>query len=190
MNIKGKFVTLRMPEPSDMKMMCDMLNDPEMEKKVVGWSFPISLEQQKRWYEKTIDDKSTFRFVVETPQDGAVGIATLSNIDWKNRRATHGIKLTGNVGGKGIGTDAVMAVMRYAFEELNLNRLDGSWYEDNLASQNLYKKCGWKEEGCRRNYIFKNGQYKNLIITGILAEEYFHLIQENHYWHTEGEGNA
>ena len=93
MNIKGKFVTLRAMSYEDLPMICDMFNDPELENFVVGWSFPLSLEQQKQWFEKNMGDQKNFRFVIETPDDGAVGIATLTNIDWKNRTATHGIKL-------------------------------------------------------------------------------------------------
>lgn len=42
--------------------------------------------------------------------------------------------------------------------------------------------CGWKEEGIRRNYIYKGGRYKNVVETGILATEYYELVKNNHYW--------
>jgi RimJ/RimL family protein N-acetyltransferase len=65
--------------------------------------------------------------------DGAVGTATLTEIDSKRSRATHGIKLANKERrAKGIGTDAVMVIMLYALDELQLNRLDGSWFSDNL----------------------------------------------------------
>lgn len=183
MNIKGKKVILRAMEKSDCEMVREMFNDPEIENLVVGWAFPVSSYAQEKWFEAHYNDNTNFRFVIETKEEGAVGIATLTGIDWKNRRATHGIKLANKERrAKGIGTDAVMAIMRYAFDELQLNRLDGSWFPENAASQGLYKKCGWKEEGIRRNYIFKNGQYRDLVVVGILAEEYHLLIEENHYW--------
>ena len=72
--------------------------------------------------------------------------------------------------------------MRYAFDELQLNRLDGRWFSDNVPSKNMYMKCGWKEEGIRRNYIFKHGEFRNLVETGILASEYYDLIKESDYW--------
>jgi RimJ/RimL family protein N-acetyltransferase len=183
MNIKGKKVTLRAMEKSDCEMVREMFNDPEIENLVVGWAFPVSNYAQEKWLENHYSDNLNFRFIIETPDDGAVGIATLTGIDWKNRRATHGIKLINmERRSKGIGTDTVMAIMRYAFDELQLNRLDGSWFQDNMASIGLYKKCGWVEEGIRRNYVFKNGGYRNLVVVGILAEEYHKLIEENHYW--------
>ncbi len=183
MNIKGKFVTLRQMSRGDMQMICDMFNDPELEDLVVGWAFPLSIEQQQQWFEKNLNDNRNFRFVIETPEDGAVGIATLIDIDWKNRRATHGIKLA-NVERrtKGIGTDAVMAIMRYAFDELGLHRLDGSWFDFNEASKRLYTKCGWKAEGVKREYVYKRGAWRDLTVVGILERDYRVLLEKNHYW--------
>lgn len=183
MNIKGKKVTLRAMEKQDCEMVREMFNDPEIENLVVGWAFPVSSYAQEKWFETHYTDNTNFRFVIETEEDGPVGIATLTGIDWKNRRATHGIKLANKERrAKGIGTDTVMAIMRYAFDELQLNRLDGSWFPDNAPSKGMYTKCGWVEEGVRRNYIFKNGKYRDLVVVGILADEYHALIEKNHYW--------
>ena len=183
MNIKGKCVTLRAIEKQDLELMREMLNDPEIENLVIGWAFPVSKYQQEQWYEKNINDRNNLRFIIETAADGAVGIATLNNIDWKNRRATHGVKLAKRDNRtKGIGTDAVMAVMKYAFDELQLNRLDGSWFDENTASKSLYQKCGWVVEGRIRSCIYKNGKYRDLDIVGILREDYYSLIKKNNYW--------
>lgn len=183
MNIYGKHVVLRAMEPEDCEMVRGMFNDPELENLVVGWAFPVSRYAQSQWLANHYNDQKNFRFVIETEQDGAVGIATLTDIDWKNRRATHGIKLANKERRtKGIGTDAVMAIMRYAFDELQLNRLDGSWFDENAASKGMYMKCGWVEEGVKRQYIFKRGAYRDLTVVGILASEYRALIEKNHYW--------
>lgn len=183
MNIHGKKVVLRAIEKSDCEMVRAMFNDAEMEDHVVGWAFPVSQYAQEKWLENHYADQNNFRFIIETEEDGAVGVATLTDIDWKNRRATHGIKLSARENrSKGIGTDAVMAIMRYAFDELGLHRLDGSWFDTNITSKGLYKKCGWVEEGVKREYVFKKGAFRNLTIVGILASEYYSLIEKNHYW--------
>lgn len=182
MNIYGKKVILRAMEKEDCEFVRDMFNDPEIEDLVVGWAFPLSKYAQEKWYENHYSD-TNFRFIIETEELGAVGIATLLDIDWKNRMAQHGIKLAKKeIRHKGIGTDTVMAIMRYAFDELQLNRLNGSWFQDNTASKHLYMKCGWKEEGIRRKYIYKGGRYRDLIETGVLAEDYYRLIKETRYW--------
>lgn len=182
MNIYGKKVVLRAMEKEDCEFVRSMFNDPEMEDLVVGWAFPLSKYAQEKWYENHYADKD-FRFIIETEELGVVGVATLLDIDWKNRMAQHGIKLVNKeIRHTGIGTDTVMAIMRYAFDELQLNRLNGSWFPENVASKKMYMKCGWKEEGIRRKYIYKGGRYRDLVETGILAEEYYRLVEEKHYW--------
>lgn len=183
MNIYGKKVVLRAMEKTDGEMIREMFNDPEMENLVVGWAFPVSQYAQEKWLDSNYNDNRNFRFVIETKEDGPVGIATLTDLDWKNRRATHGIKLSSKERRtKGIGTDTVMAIMKYAFDELGLHRLDGAWFDNNEASKRLYKKCGWVEEGIRREYIYKNGAFRDLTVVGILASDYYMLINANHYW--------
>ena len=184
MNIKGRVVTLRAIEEKDMDLLKDMLNDGEIEKLVGGWAFPISSYQQRKWYEGSINNDKNVRLIIETEEDGAIGLATIVNIDWKNRVAFHGIKLANKkYRARGIGTDSVMAIMRYAFEELQLNRLDGAIIEYNEGSKKLYcEKCGWKVEGIQRKKIFKSGQYYDRIMVGVLKEDYKELINNNNYW--------
>lgn len=173
MNIHGKKVVLRALELEDMPYLREMINDPEMERMVIGWSFPISEKQQIEWYNKIITDNRNFRFAI-IYEGKFVGVSTLTQIDWKNRSADHGIKLTNNTPkGVGIGTDAVFATMKYAFEELQLNRLYGSILDYNVASQKLYKKCGWVIEGNYRQSVFKNNAYHDEIPVAILRDEYF-----------------
>jgi RimJ/RimL family protein N-acetyltransferase len=184
MNIEGKIIYLRAIEAEDLELMRTMLNDPEMEKMVVGWAFPVSRQQQQQWYAANLDNSASLRFMIEQKTGKTVGMITLTNIDWKNRKASHGIKLAHQEDrSRGIGTDAVMALMRYAFDELQLNRLESTILETNSQSRHLYcDKCGWKEEGRQRQAVFKNGQYQDLLVVGILADDYRRLVSENNYW--------
>lgn len=88
-----------------------------------------------------------------------------------------------DIRGKGYGFDAVMAIMKYAFEEIHLERLDGSIIEYNSVSYSFYcNKLGWKEEGRRRNWYFRKGRYWDQIIVGITKQDYEQLIEKTRYW--------
>ena len=172
MNLKGNKVLLRAVEQEDMDFLRNMINDENMEHNVIGWSFPISKYEQEKWFESQIQNKNNVRFIIEA-EGQAIGLATLTNIDWKNRKACHGIKLfSDDIKGKGYGTDTVITIMKYAFEELQLNKIYSTILEENEISRKLYRKCGWTEEGCLRKSIFKNNKYNNEIFVGILREEY------------------
>jgi RimJ/RimL family protein N-acetyltransferase len=76
-----------------------------------------------------------------------------------------------------------MTVMRYCFEELNLNRLDGSIIEYNVPSQKLYiNKCGWRIEGKKRQSVFKGNMFHDELFVAILKEEYEQLVKDSKYW--------
>lgn len=183
MNIEGKYVLLRALETEDLEVVRESVNDPEVEGLVVGWSFPLSREDQLGWYQSTSHSEKTRRFAIETRDDGLVGLSVLSDIDWKNRSASHGIKLFGRQRrSRGIGTDALMAVMRYAFDELQMHRLDACWFSDNAASRSLHLKCGWTEEGTRRSCVYKGGSYRDITTAGILVEEYRLFVERTGYW--------
>ncbi|EJT6568307.1 hypothetical protein N2W51_003251, partial [Clostridium perfringens] len=64
MNLYGNKIKLRALEPEDMEFLRETVNDPEIEKLVGGWSFPISKKQQMDWYEKIINDKTSLRFAI------------------------------------------------------------------------------------------------------------------------------
>lgn len=182
MYIYGKKVVIRAMELEGCELVRKIFNTPEIEDLVVGWAFPLSSYSQKKWFEHNHDTQN-FRFIIETKDDGAIGEDTLLDIDWKNRMAQHGIKLAKNhIRVKGYGTDTFMTIMRYAFDELGLNRLNGSWFSENIALKTMHMKCGWKEEGVRKNYIYKRGKYRGLVETGILASDYYRSIENNDYW--------
>lgn len=183
MNVVGKKIYLRAMELEDMELFREMTNDPSMERKIVGWSFPVSKMQQMKWYESSVSNKSGIRLsIVHKDNDKLLGMLNLVNIDWKNGTAYHGIRLSNHTPKKeGLGTDAVMTLMKYAFEELRLHRLEGGWIADNIASKRLYQKCGWKAEGLSREAVFCEGKYYDFISAGILENDYYEIKKKLGY---------
>ena len=180
MPIQGEKIYLRAMELSDMDVYQEMLNDESISQNVGGWSFPVSKFEQEHWFQKSVLDPRNKRFsIVLKETDEVVGMVTLTDIDWQNRSAFHGIKLRSSCPKRqGIATDAVMTLMKYAFEEVNLHRLDGSILAYNKASENLYMKCGWSVEGTKKDAVFRNGKYHDLNITGITKARYLEIKQK------------
>jgi RimJ/RimL family protein N-acetyltransferase len=192
MHILGQHVMLRAIEEGDLERFHDWGNDPELWRQLGGWHFPVSRASTRAWFDKLQNDPTNLRLAVDTQEFGVVGLANLLDIDWKNRHAFHGMML-GNPAarGKGIGLDAVMALMRYAFDELGLFRLDGSMIEYNAASLRLYcGKCGWKEEGRQRGWYYRGARRWDKILVGVTAEDYAALAATSHYWATVKKGGA
>ncbi len=73
--------------------------------------------------------------------------------------------------------------MKYAFDELNFQRLDGAMISYNTHSINFYcNKLGWKKEGKRKNYYYRDGKYWDKIDVGILRKDYYSLVKKLKYW--------
>jgi len=184
MNIRGKVVTLRAIEESDLKLLHKWANDPGLQDTISVVHFPSSIDFHKTWFQNLKNDQLNQRLAIDAPEAGLIGISSIVDIDWRNNHAWHGVIL-GDVAirGKGYGVDAVMATMRYAFEELHLERLDGQIIEFNTVSCSFYcSKLGWKEEGRRRNWYFRKGRYWDQIVVGITKQDYEQLIEKTQYW--------
>lgn len=184
MILKGKFVTLRPIEEEDLEFIRTMLNDPWMESMIVGWSYAISKKDQKQWYSNFKNSDNQLRFIIETDADGVVGFTGLKNIDWKNGTAEGGgmrVAKRENMS-RGIATDAYMTLLRYAFYELRLHRINGSVLGHNPASIRATAKVGFKQEGIVRECIYKNGIYHDMILLGVLKSDYDEVVKETKYW--------
>jgi len=185
LNITGKVVSLRAIEESDLKFLHKWANDPITQDGIGEIHFPSSMDFHQNWFTNLKNDKLNHRFIVESAESGVIGIASLMSIDWRNRRAWHGLVIgEPTQRGKGHGIDAIMAIMRYAFDELNLERLEGSMIEYNKLSISTYcgKRLGWKEEGRRRNYFYRKGRYWDQILVGITRKDYEDVVEKTKYW--------
>ena len=176
MNIKGTKTCLRALEERDAAILLAMLNDPEIERCVGGWGYPVSEMQQRQWFANVHKDEQTKRFMIDiTDTDTAqtIGMIYLTNIDWKNRCVESGIKLAADAPRRqGYATDAVRALFRFAFDELNMHRIEMEILEDNIASRKLYEKCGAVCEGIKRAAVYKNGRYLDQCLYAVLKEEF------------------
>ena len=184
MNIKGKKVTLRAVEEGDLELLQKWANDAETQDTIGLVHFPSSMDFHKTWFQNLKNDQLNQRLAIDTPDIGLIGISSIINIDWRNNHAWHGVMLgDANIRGKGYGIDAVMATMRYAFDELHFERLDGAIVEYNTISYSFYcGKLGWKEEGRRRNWYFRRGRYWDQIIVGITKQDYEQHVLNTKYW--------
>ena len=68
---------------------------------------------------------------------------------------------------RGYGTSTVRQLIEYAFRTLNLRKIYLRVLSDNLNAIKLYKKLGFIVEGELKSHVYKNGEYKNLLLMGL-----------------------
>ena len=178
MTIYGKTIILRAIEKEDLPILQVWNNDPDIQYHLGGWHFPASLSIMENWFESIQDDELNKRFAICVDGIGIIGTTNLVNINWKDRNAFTGLMIGEQQHrSKGYGTDTVMTIMKYAFQELGLERLDTTIIEHNEASLHLYiDRCGWKEEGRKKNWYWRDNRYWEKIILGINRDEYFTFV--------------
>lgn len=74
--------------------------------------------------------------------------------------------------GRGYGTDALRTLVRFGFEEMNLNRIALDVYDFNERAIASYLKCGFIEEGRRRQDIYKGGRHIDVVMMALLRDDW------------------
>lgn len=171
MNLKDDVILLRAIDEGDAEILMNLINDPEVENSVYGWSYPVSLSAQKKWISNLNTDTSV-RYAIEF-ESLMVGVAIISSIDMKNRSANMNIKLLKSARHKGVATRAIKLLVKYCFEELNMHCLTANVIEENVYSIKLFEKMGFSKDGVLRERVFKKGKYHNIVAFSLLKKEYY-----------------
>ncbi len=129
-------------------------------------------KQNREWLEKNIDKFSMW--IIRTLEDDRpIGQIGLDGLNWAARNVWVGIGVgERDYWGKGYGSDAMRIMIRYAFHELNLNRINLTVFEYNLRAIKSYEKLGFKEEGRERQWLNRAGRRWDMLYMGLLRREW------------------
>jgi RimJ/RimL family protein N-acetyltransferase len=173
--LRGEFVELRPIDRANIDAYVRWLTDPEVTRTLNIHGTPITRESEEAWFEEaTKPSADSFLFGIHLLDDGQlVGNTGLHVIDWRNRCGTFGIFIgEKDWWGKGLGPDALKIVVRFAFEDLNLHRVQLDVFEFNERGIRAYAKVGFKEEGRRREALFRDGRFWDVIEMSLLESEW------------------
>ncbi|WP_085524038.1 GNAT family N-acetyltransferase [Tuberibacillus sp. Marseille-P3662] len=101
-------------------------------------------------------------------------IGTCSFVDWSNehKKAELGYVLNKNYWGHGFASEAIKALIRYGFEVIHLNRIEGGCDTDNIGSEKVMLKVGMTFEGTLRQNEFIKGEFRDTKVFSILREDF------------------
>ena len=100
---------------------------------------------------------------------GAIGLVIEGGAD----RAELGYWVGKPGWGQGYCSEAGRAVLAFGFETLHLQRIHACFFPRNPASGRVLEKLGMIREGVLRRHVKKNGLYEDIVVCGILREEWF-----------------
>jgi ribosomal-protein-alanine N-acetyltransferase len=119
------------------------------------WALRLS-EQEDRFAISWKDDGT--RVVI-----GRIGLSELQR--GPLQQANLGYALDAGVQGRGVMTEAVESVCRYAFDVLRLHRLSANYMPTNERSAQVLRRCGFVPCGYARDYLFIDGAWRDHVLT-------------------------
>ena len=165
-------------EERDIDFIYKCKNDEKLNHMIVGQFHPMTYDEATVWVRGCMGEHETFKFWAICTNDDEqhiVGWASIAKIDKINRSAeTHSIVIADPEFNDGLAwLETVLFMFKYAFEDLNLNRLYGVSLLGHKMSNKIGPLMFMQTEGILRQAVFKNNQYYDLHYSGILKDEYF-----------------
>jgi ribosomal-protein-alanine N-acetyltransferase len=194
--LSGDRVALRPPEREDLDAVQRWMNDPELWRPALD-AFPMNGDLAEEFFETTLTTEDDVKLVVcvddqreATAQtsgeaassvddsDEPVGMVSLTASQYgptatdRARSMELAYHLDPDFHGEGYGSEAAELVVEYGFTDLNLNRIEAEAGAFNDASQALLESLGFQREGARRDAAYYRGDYYDMVLYGLLREEW------------------
>lgn len=171
---ENKMIKLRKLSANDYTTYHDWRNDIEVMETTSPQLDIYTLEETEQYISAIVSQSTAKGYLIEYKEtEQTVGIVSLINIDYKNRSAECIIDIgVKDMWGKGIGTAAISLILEFAFNELNLHRVYLQVFSFNERAIKLYEKMGFIHEGKFRQALYRMGKWHDIVIMGILKDEY------------------
>ncbi|MBQ2872913.1 MAG: GNAT family N-acetyltransferase [Bacilli bacterium] len=170
--IVGKRIYLSPMNSEDYLKYAEWMNSDVVAKNIGNYCSIVSIESEKAWLEKATAEKYNFA-IVDMENDMLIGNISLMKIHEVNRTAELGIFIGDeNYHSKGYGSEAIMLILDYAFNHVNLNNIMLKVFARNKRAIKAYEKCGFKTFGVWKESRYFDGKYEDEIYMNITKKEY------------------
>lgn len=165
--IKGERIILLHLERADLPRTLKWLNNPEVGIPL-GKTYPFNLSATNQWYDKYVSTNKAIVFKI-TVKGVHIGVVKLDDFVYPERIA----RLSFYIGDdkflrRGYAREAVSAMLKYGFGQLNLYKIYARVFKNNPNSIKLCRSVGFKRERVLRKEKYLNGAYVDVIYMGIL----------------------
>ena len=168
-------LVFRAIKKTDLNDIYEYSSDPKTSK-YLAWEPHKDIEHTKQFIEIILAKYKSGEYndwaLVAKDSGKMIGTCGFTKIDNENNSVEIGYIINPKFWGNGYATEAVKRILQFAFEELNVNRVEAKFMFGNEASLAVMEKSGMKLEGYLRDAIFVKGRYHTIGISSILSREY------------------
>ncbi|KAK7433656.1 hypothetical protein VKT23_020662 [Stygiomarasmius scandens] len=173
-------VVVRPYHPKDLESMCHHADNPKIAQWMTNmFPSPYTLEAGEKWLDMKLDEiadpaklERDFVIAIDGGKTCVGGMGLKPGSDVQERYMEVGYWIGEEFWGRGYGTAVLRGFVQWAFQEhKNIERLGGVVFSGNGASCRVLEKVGFVQEGTLRKHIWKNGEFRDLFMFGILRDE-------------------
>jgi ribosomal-protein-alanine N-acetyltransferase len=170
--INGKLVFLRPPEKLDAAEYIAMARASEKFHR--GLIRMSRTREEFDAYLERCKNPANANFLICRVSDRAIaGMINLSQIFYGPfENAYLGYGLGAGFTGQGLMAEAVALILKYAFKDLKLHRVEANAQPDNLSSIAVLKRSGFTKEGFSRRYLKVSGRWRDHERWAIIKEDW------------------
>ncbi len=173
--LRGSRVRLTALTQSDLPTVAQWHQNPEFLRLFDAFpAYPRTEAALAQWLDDRHKATDAFLFAIRTlDNDALIGYVELDGILWTHRVSGVSIAIgEAKHWGKGYGYEAMQLVLRFAFDELNLHRVQLTVFCYNERAIALYEKLGFQREGIHREHLQRDGKRHNMYLYGLLRSEW------------------
>jgi len=172
--LHGERVRLRPLRPEDDADLLRVFSD---DAHLRYWSHGAldGLDAARRYREEieaAVRDGASGKWAIADASDRLIGTVSLYAWRQQNRRGEIGYALSPDHAGRGLAREAVRTLLRFAFETLDLHRIEADVDPENGGSIRLLERLGFRYEGRLRERWFTFGSWKDSLVYGLLADDF------------------
>lgn len=165
---------LRLHRMEDALQVAEICNDQTVYKGTVGLPFPYTPEHAKKWIGQTehlFETDVANEFAVTDKDTGVLYGCVGLHCHPEKQEGELYFWFGKSYRNKGYATEAVSALIRYAFEVKGYRRVYAGHFAYNPASGRVMQKCGMTYEQTMKKHILKLGNYEDLVIYQITTKK-------------------
>lgn len=173
--IETERLFLREINPSDVKNISEIFSDAEVAK--YDWFYPIKSQDDamkfiSRYSDEFQQQEEITWGIALKENNKLIGICCLGDFVEEARRCEIGYDIMRSQWNKGYASEAIKAIVDFAFKIMDLNRIEAFITPGNDASVRVLRKNNFTQEGIVRERDLIKGKLEDGIIMAILKKDY------------------
>jgi len=174
-NIQTERLFLRKMTREDAAPYFERLASSEAVTRYMLFSPQRELSEAKESVKKALmryENRTAYRWVLDLPGEGLIGVIDLLRFDEKTASCSFAYMIGENWWGRGFGTEAVKAVLGFAFEKMELAYIEADHMAENPASGAVMRKAGMAYQRTEKDHYEKNGMPHDAHVYRIARQEW------------------